>query len=333
MSGQGRYLRVAMTERGTQYGYSLREVQAYAKGALVPAQFGVSVDPAIVLQKPGATASSTLTVTNASAEAADVTWTADAPDGVTVTPASGRIRVPAGGKATAAVKVSGVAEPGNATVPLSVTARSLRETVRLGGADLVVTVPYGTLSDAFGNVSVTTDGNVNPPGLGNGFDGAGSSYSAEALARAGVVPGTPFTVGGVTVRWPDVPVATANNLVANGQSIALNGTGDSIGVLSAASYGPAAGDWTGWYSDGTSAKARLSTPDWTSAPPSGSTVPATMNYRNNSATGRTERRTQLFYQRIPVDPGRTVTAVTVPAVSKSAVRGAPALHIFDISMG
>ncbi|MFI0404924.1 family 20 glycosylhydrolase [Actinomadura sp. 3N508] len=333
VTGQGRYLRVAMTERGTQYGYSLREIRAYAKDALVPAQFGVSVDPAIVLQKPGATASGTLTVTNASAEAAEVTWTADAPGGVTVTPASGRITVPAGGKATAAVKVSGVTEPGNATVPLSVTARSLGETVRLGGADLVVTMPYGTLSDAFNNVSVTTDGNVNPPGLGNGFDGAGSSYSAEALAQAGVVPGTPFTVGGVTVRWPDVPVATANNLVANGQSITLNGTGSTIGVLSVASYGPAAGDWTVWYSDGTSTKVRLSTPDWTSAPPSGSTVLATMNYRNNSATGRTERRTQLFYQRIPVDPGKTVTALTVPAVSESAVRGAPALHIFNISMG
>ncbi|TDD31866.1 hypothetical protein E1287_24895 [Actinomadura sp. KC06] len=72
VSGRGRYLRVAMTERGTQFGYSLREVQAYARGALVPAQFGASVDPAIVLQQPGATASGTLTVTNASAKATDV---------------------------------------------------------------------------------------------------------------------------------------------------------------------------------------------------------------------------------------------------------------------
>ncbi|MFI0373009.1 family 20 glycosylhydrolase [Actinomadura sp. 1N219] len=333
VSGRGRYLRVAMTERGTQFGYSLREVQAYARGALVPAQFGASVDPAIVLQQPGATASSTLTVTNASAKATDVKWTASPPAGVTVKPESGTLRVPAGGQATAALSVSGVNEPGNATVPLSVTARSLGESVRLTGADLVVTVPYGKLSDAFNNVSVTTDENVNPPGLGDGFDGAGSSYSAGALAQAGVAPGTAFPVGKVTVRWPDVPVATANNLVANGQSITLNGTGDTIGVLSAASYGPATGDWTVWYSDGTSTKVRLSTPDWSSAPPPGSTVLAAMDYRNNAATGRTDRRTQLFYQRIPIDPGKTVTALTVPAVSKSAVRGAPALHVFDVSVG
>ncbi|TMR02207.1 discoidin domain-containing protein [Actinomadura soli] len=158
VSGRGRYLRVARTERGTQVGYSLREVQAYARGALVPAQFGASVDAVIVLRQPGATASSTLTVTKAT----EVKWTASPPAGVTVKPGSGTLHFSARGQATAPLNVNGVNETGSATVPVSVTARSIGRTVRLAGADLVVTVPYGNLSDIFNNVSVTADQNTTP---------------------------------------------------------------------------------------------------------------------------------------------------------------------------
>ncbi len=332
VSGHGRYLRLSMTERGTKYGYSLYEIRAYPRGALVPTQFSAAVDPQTVLPVDGS-ATASITVTNSSSLPADVQWSAAPSAGVTVSPRSGTLQVPAGGSASADVRVSGGAEPGSATAAFTVTGRSLGETVELATAELLVTVPFPVLSAAFTGVGVTSDAAVNPPTLGVGFDGAGSSYSEQALAGAGVVPGTAFTESGVTVHWPDAAVATPNNVLANGQSVTIDAAGTAIGVLTAASYGPVSGEWVVHYTDGTSQTVVQSTPDWSSAPPAGSTVLATMAYRNSSSTGHTERRTQLFFQRIPVDPAKTVQALTLPVVSATAVRGQPALHVFDVAIG
>lgn len=94
-----------------------------------------------------------------------------------------------------------------------------------------------------------------------------------------------------------------------------------------------AGEWVVHYTVGTSRSVRLSTPDWSSAPPAGSTVLATMTYRNNAAIGHTDRRTQLFFQEVPVDPAKVVQALTLPVVSAAVVRGEPALHVFDVAIG
>jgi hypothetical protein len=230
--------------------------------------------------------------------------------------------------------VTGSTTPGSVTIPVSVTGRSLAQDVELATTQVLASVPFDRLSDAYTNVSVTNDDEVNPPSLAAGFDGAGSSYSAQALAGVGVVPGAVLAAGGrVPVTWPDVPVAQPNNVVANGQSIALSGSGSQIGLLVAATYGPAAGDWVVHYTDGSSTTVRLSTPDWTSAPPPDATVLAAMSYRNNIDTGQAVRRTQLFHQGITIDPTKTLAALTLPAVSKDAVRGSPALHVFDVAVG
>lgn len=334
VSGRGRYLRLNMTERGTQYGYSLYEIQAYAHDALVPAEFAASVDPDTVLLQPGSGATTSLTVSNDSSRATEVRWSAQPPAGVTVSPASGSLTVPAGGTATAELRVIGSTTPGSVTIPVSVTGRSLGQDVELATTQVLASVPFDRLSDAYTNVSVTNDDEVNPPSLATGFDGAGSSYSAQALAGVGVVPGAVLAAGGrVPVTWPDVPVAQPNNVVANGQSIALSGSGSQIALLVAATYGPATGDWVVHYTDGSSTTVRMSTPDWTSAPPPDATVLAAMSYRNNIDTGQAVRRTQLFHQGITIDPTKTLAALTLPAVSKDAVRGSPALHVFDVAVG
>jgi hypothetical protein len=333
VSGHARYLRLSISERGTKYGYSLYEIEAYARGALVPAQFAAAMDPDTVLLQPGAAATSTLTVSNSSSRATEVRWSAQPPSGVTVSPTSGTLQVPAGSKASTEVHVSGSATPGSVTIPVSVTGQSLGHTVELASAELLASVPYPQLSAAYNNVSVTTDDDVNPPTLGPGLDGAGSSYSAEALAGVGVVPGANLTSGGVAVHWPDVPAAQPNNVVANGQSVILSGSGSEIGLLVAATYGPATGDWVVHYTDGSSTTIRLSTPDWSSTPPPDATVLGSMSYRNNTATGQTARRTQVFYQRIQVDPAKTLAALTLPAVSQEVVRGRPAVHVFDVAVG
>jgi hexosaminidase len=331
VSGQGRYLRLSMTERGTTYGYSLYEIAAYQPGAVAPAQISASLDPGVVLASADTPGTTALSIANASDTDVMVRWSAQQPAGVRLSPSAGALRVPAQGTASTRVRVA-ASEAGSTAVPISVTAQSLGEQVAVARPQLLVTVPYRQLADARNNVGTTSDAEMNPSTLGAGFDGAGSSYSLEALAGAGLTPGGAVTVDGTTLRWPDAGPGEANNVVANGQSVRIDASGSSIGVLAAASYGPAAGVWVVHYTDGTSETVRLVTPDWTSAPPPGSTVVATMSYRNNADTGRTARRTQVFFQRIALDPAKTVAALTLPAVSDSAVRGKPALHVFDVAV-
>jgi beta-glucosidase len=50
-------------------------------------------------------------------------------------------------------------------------------------------------------VGVTDDANPAPGNL----DGAGFSFSAQALASAGVVPGGTVTSGSLSFTWPDAP--------------------------------------------------------------------------------------------------------------------------------
>jgi hexosaminidase len=332
VSGTGRYLRLAMTTRGTQYGYSLYEIRAYPAGALVPTQFSAATNPQSVLAPAGSPGTSTLTVRNTSDEPVTARWSANPPAGVTVTPAAGTLQVPAHGSAAAEVQVEAGTQPGNATVPITVTAESLGQQVTLAQTSLLVSVPYAHLNDAYNNVAVTSDADIAPAGLGSGFDGAGSSYSAEALAGAGITPGATLTAGGDTVHWPDVSAAQPDNVVANGQSINLPGAGHTIGVIAAASYGPAKGSWVVHYADGTSDTVSMATPDWSATPPAGSTALASMTYHNSSASGHVVRRTYVFEQSLPVDPAKTVVAVTLPAIGATAVRGAPALHVFDLSL-
>ncbi|WP_147919200.1 family 20 glycosylhydrolase [Ruania zhangjianzhongii] len=331
ISGEGRYLRLTMTERGTQWGLSLYEIEVYETGALIPRDFSLTVDPAVLLasaEQPGA---ATLTVDNAGDQAATLNWTAEPPDGVTIVPASGTVRLGAGESAEVAVEVTGPAEPGTLRVPLTVTAGSGGEAIPVAEAELGVSVPHAALADAFSGVSVTDDDEVNPPGLGVGIDGAGSSYSAQALADHGVQPGTELSREGVTLTWPDVDPGTANNVLANGQSVRLDASGSRIGLLAAGTYGTVTGDWVVHYTDGSSETVELSTPDWSQSNPGDSAI-VSMPYRN-TPTGPTDRATQVHFQSIPIDPERTVAALTLPTVSATAVRGTPALHVFAIGIG
>jgi len=331
VDGHGRYLRLAMTERGTKWGYSLYEIEVYAAGALLPRDVQLSLDPAVVLTSAGETGSATLAVSSTADQPATLRWVAQAPDGVTLEPSSGTLRVAAGGSASVDVQVSGPVEPGTRAVPVELVSREGRETVTIAETELLVTVPFAELADVYTNVAVTTDGEESPPGLGTGFDGAGSSYSAQALADQGVTPGSELVRDGVSLTWPDAQPGSANNVLANGQSVQIDASGSQVGLLTAASYGPVRGDWVVHYTDGSSETVTLSTPDWSQSDPDTSAIVA-MPYRN-TPSGPTERNTQVHFQSIPVDADRTVQAITLPTVSATAVRGSPALHVFAIGIG
>jgi hypothetical protein len=87
----------------------------------------------------------------------------------------------------------------------------------------VVSVPYSSLSAAFDNVGITSD---TAPGAGK-VDGAGYSFSAQALAAAGAQPGGAVTAGGLTFTWPNAAAGQADNVAAGGQAFALRGSGAS----------------------------------------------------------------------------------------------------------
>jgi len=88
-----------------------------------------------------------------------------------------------------------------------------------------VNVPAPNLAATFNNTSVTDNSNTNPsPGF-EGFDGTGTTYSAQGLATAGLTPGGPVTAAGLTFTWPSEPSAQPNNTMAQGQTIAISGSG------------------------------------------------------------------------------------------------------------
>src|SRR5450759_3316934 len=88
-------------------------------------------------------------------------------------------------------------------------------------------------------------------GAAGNLDGGGFSYSAQALAAAGISPGGTSPHAGLSVAGPDAAPGTADNMVAGGQTIALSGSGNTLGLLGTGDYGTASGTGTIAYTDGT----------------------------------------------------------------------------------
>lgn len=188
-------------------------------------------------------------------------------------------------------------------------------------------ITYTSLAKAFNNTGISDDSN---PGKAN-FDGGGWSYSAEALKAAGLTPGGTVTSNGVTYQWPSAASGSADNVVPAGETIALSGSGKTLGFLGAASDGTAQGTGLVTYTDGTQQSFTLGFTDWaSSSPQDGNTVLATMSYRNNPSDsgGHDSTKVNVYSDEVQLDSGKTVASVTLPTSSKSGT-----LHVFSISIG
>ena len=165
------------------------------------------------------------------------------------------------------------------------------------------------------------------------MDGAGSSFSAQALAAARLTPGAAVSHDGVNFTWPDVAPGRGDNVVADGQTIGLPGAGQTLGILGTSDYGTATGTGTIRYADGSTQRFTVSFPDWWSnaSPPNGDIL-ATLPYLN-TADGRQGQADSIYYVAVPLAPGKAVRSVTLPKVSRRAVQGSPAMHIFALSIG
>ncbi len=189
---------------------------------------------------------------------------------------------------------------------------------------------YPTVAALFNNVGITNDGNTTAGDL----DGSGYSLSAQALAAAGAAPGSVIQAGGVSFTWPNVQPGQLDNIVANGQTVAVNGSGTTLGFLLTSAWGPASGNGTILYTDGTAQSFTLTAPDWFLSPPFGSDPALTMNYRNVPGNGRdADHQAYVYFAGVPLAQGKTVGAVVLPSISSAPPpSGQPSMHIFAMAI-
>jgi hypothetical protein len=231
--------------------------------------------------------------------------------------------VPAGGTATATFTVTPPASqsPGSAT--LTAVADYAGGGVLVGSTQVVT--PYSSLATAFDNVGVSADTDTGAADL----DGSGYSFSATALADAGVTPGSTVTSGGLSFTWPSAAAGESDNVVASGQEIAVSGSGTTLGFLDTSTYGPVQGSGTIVYANGTTQSFTLDTPDWYSG--GTATTAITMAYRNAPDNTQDEHPVYVYEQSVALDSTAAVAGVILPDVSQGV--SGPALHIFALTIG
>lgn len=260
-----------------------------------------------------------LTLSSQTNRPLDLTWAAQPPAGISMSPAGGSVSLAAQGSATVRFTVSaaGGTTPQTYAVPV---------VLRAGGTELTtltvaVAVAYPSLSAAFNNVGITDDADHAP---GN-FDGVGNSFSAEALAAVGITPGATIVKRGVTFTWPGVPAGTPDNVAMQQQVIALSGSGGTLGILGAGANGTQTGSGTLLYADGTMSPFTIAFADWiNSTPAGGDDLVATTAYFNRTKPGPA-RTPSLFAAYVPLPAGKALAAVILPSDSN--------LHAFDIAVG
>jgi predicted alpha-1,2-mannosidase len=197
-------------------------------------------------------------------------------------------------------------------------------------ADLEIT-PTSSPSDYYDDTGISDNSDTSCAN----YDGDGYSYSAEALAAAGLTPGGTVTADGFTFTWPDVASCQPDNILAAGQTMLVNGTAGAskLGLLETSTNGSTSGTITINYTDGTSTTETLSSSDWADGPGSDETAVATMSYRNMASGGSQAITIYVYATTVPVDPSKTVASITFPDVSNTIGSSISAMHIWAVSTG
>jgi len=191
-------------------------------------------------------------------------------------------------------------------------------------------VPYSSLAASYDNIGISDNSD---PAAAN-YDLAGDSYSAEALAAGTPTPLTPggqVTIDGTTLTWPNVSAGALDNVVTNGQTVQLSGSGSDLGILAASQNGTATGTITVNYTDGTSQSAVINMADWYSnAPATGDQiVDTTSSWNQSSPSG--SHAVSVYFASVPLASGKTVASVTLPSLPGSF--GQTEMHIFAMATG
>jgi hypothetical protein len=193
------------------------------------------------------------------------------------------------------------------------------------------TVPFSSLSDAYNNVGIA---DASAPATAN-YDGGGYSFSEQALTAAGLAPGASVAVTGAagdsgTVTWPSAAAGSLDDVVAEGQTIDLSGSGSSLVFVGAGNNGTASGTGTITYTDGSAQSFTLTLADWyADAPASGNQLVATAADWNAPA-GSTlgDHPVSVYSDAVALAAGKTVQSVTLPDISHGIGDSLNGLHLF-----
>lgn len=260
----------------------------------------------------------------------DVVLTPVAPEGWTLVSATGDRpgTVKAGEAATAefVFEVTDAAAADLQTMIVEAAYTSQGAAASASGANQIY-VAYGSLAGAY-NADAVTD--LTTAKAGN-FDGGGASFSAEALARAGITPGSAVVVGtgdaALEYSWP-APSGAADSVAPAGQTIALSGQGTHLAILaSAASGGGVNPELELHYTDGTTAKQNVFFPNWLpQASGLGGASVAITSLGRNSATNPAvyeypTYKYQVYSNLVRLNPAKELAYVVLPTESR--------LKIFD----
>jgi hypothetical protein len=282
------------------------------------------------LSQPGEDATVTTTFTNTATTGGpvrDVTVGLDLPDGWTAeaTTPDRFASVAPGATATTTWKV---AVPASAAGTFTIDADATLGGVHDSSGFAQLAVAYPSFTAALNNVAISDDDTR----AGAQLDGAGASFSAQALAAAGVTPGAPFAHDGLTFTWPDARPGQNDNVVAAGQTIDLSGSGSTLGFLGTSTWGADSGTGTVTYTDGSTQPFTIGFGDWANGtPPDGGDVAVRAAYGNQPGN-RTGWQTTIDYFPVALDPAKTVRSVTLPPGSATPQGGIPAMHVFAMSI-
>jgi beta-glucosidase len=288
----------------------------------------------------GATGTATVSIASHMKHAVTVNLAPSLPAGVTITPTTPSVRVPANHTSTLTFTVS--VAPGQAPasymIPLVPSFTDRGQEFPLASAALSFAIPYASLAAAYNTTAISDDANI----AAADFDGNGNSYSEQALTAAGLAPGANIAVGATTLQWPDVPAGTPDSVLAAGQTIAIPGASPAatqLALVGASSGSDATGSGVIEYTDGTLQPYTVSLDDWFNFPdsPFDDTV-ATADYINDSTgagarglIGQRKHKARVFGTTVPLQAGKTVASVTLPNVA--TLPGVYPMHIFAIGLG
>ncbi|MGW7382905.1 GH92 family glycosyl hydrolase [Streptomyces sp. NPDC054794] len=250
----------------------------------------------------------------------EVRFRVETPDGVTATPAQGTVT---DGSQEITLAAGQDATQGFYDVKVTVTSG---DTSYEQPVSLTVAAP-GTLLAAYNNTGVSDDAGEHDEA---DYDGGGWSYSRQALAAAGLAPGRPGTVGGLTFTWPNSPTGRPDNAAAAGQTVQLPTPATKLSFIGSAVNGNQQTKATVTYTDGSTDTVDLSFTDWTVGGGGGTVqygneVVAKTAYRNVAGADKDPVATYVFATKpFEAPAGKTVRSVKLPDDTD--------LHVFTLAV-
>jgi O-glycosyl hydrolase len=204
-----------------------------------------------------------------------------------------------------------------------------------------LTVAYDNFQSAYDNTGITSNTDVQPHAGLLGFDGHGTTYSAQGLAASGVTPGGQVNADGLTFTWPDVAAGVRDNVMTAGQVIQMSGSGSTLGFLGAADNDALSGSGEVVYTDGSVQKFTIDIGNfWYPAgqdgnPDNTQVASSFANYPTGTSEGTSYQHTvYLFGSTVAINPSETVSYVVLPDTNGGTVAGYTAvIHLFDMTIG